>query len=110
MSREFFDYDPVTGLAEYVEFADGKMHLTYEQDVSAVLDHTKALANEGLPDKNFRGEGWLYAIIPPVVELQMRKKGIKLMDPTHLGAVVKEINQNYPHLKTTHRHHAVKRG
>ena len=106
--REFFDYDPITGLAEYVEFADGKMHLTYEQDVEAVLNHTKALANEGLPDKNFKGEGWLYAIIPAVVEMQMRKKGINLMDPTHVGKVVKEINENYPLLKTTHRHHAIK--
>jgi len=108
MSREFFDYDPLTGLVEYVEFADGKMHVTYEQDVSAVLDHTKALANEGLPDGNFRDEGWLYAVIPAVVEMQLRAKGISLTDPTHMPRLVREINENYAYLKTTHRHHAIK--
>ena len=108
MAREFFDFDQLTGLAEYVEEVDGKIHLTYEQDVSAVVDYTKALANEGLPDGNFRGEGWLYAVIPPVVELELRKKGLNLTNPDDLKRIVDEINQNYPLLKTTHRHHAIR--
>jgi len=108
MARQFFDIDPITGLTEYIEEVDGQVHLTYEQDVSAVLDHTKALANEGISDGNFRKEGWLYAVIPAVVEMQLRAKGINLMDPNHIGRVVREVNENYPLLKTTHRHHAIK--
>ena len=108
MAREFFDYDPLTGLQEYVEEVDGRIHLTYEQDVEAVLNHTKALANEGLPDQNFRGEGWLYAIIPAVVQMQMLKKGINFADQNDVAKIVQEVNENYPLLKTTTRHHALK--
>lgn len=108
MAREFFDFDPLTGLTEYIEEVDGAVHLTYEQDVEPILNHTRALANEGLPDGNFRKEGWLYAVIPAVVEMQLRAKGINLMDQNDIGRVVQEINQNYPLLKTTHRHHAIK--
>lgn len=107
MAREFFDIDPLTGLVEYIEEVDGKVHLTYEQDVAGILDYTKALANEGLPEGNFKGEGWLYAVIPAVVQMQLLKKGINVTDQNDTKRVVDEINQNYPWLKTTHRHHAL---
>lgn len=108
MAREFFDYDPFTGLEEYIEEVDGKIHLTFEQDVSPILDYTKALANEGHTEGNFRGEGWLYAVIPAVVQMDLMRKGINITDQNHTKRVVDEINQNYPLLKTTHRHHAIK--
>ena len=105
---EFFDFDPFTGLQEFVEFgADGMIHIHTYQDVEPIIDHCKALANEGLPDQNFRGEGWLYAIIPAIVQMEMLNKGIDLKDPNDIGKVVREVNQNYPILKTTHRHHAL---
>lgn len=104
---EFFDYDPVTGLEEYIEFADGKVSIHYQQDVSAVLDFAKAHANEGICEPNFRGEAWNYAIIPAVVQMQMWAKGINIADPNDLKKVVQEVNENYPHLKTTHRYHAL---
>ena len=106
---EFFDFDPFTGLEEYVEMdSDGMIHIHTYQDVEPILDHCKALANEGLPDGNFRKEGWLYAIIPTVVQLELLKKGIDLKNQNDLPKVVDEINQNYPLLKTTHRHHALR--
>ena len=108
MAREYFDHDPLTGLVEYLEFADGKMHLTYEQDVEALLDNAKALANEGISDAGFKGEAWHYSYLPDIVIMQMRAKGIDVFDQNHIGRVVREINENYPHLKTTHRYHAVK--
>lgn len=106
---EFFDFDPFTGLEEYLEIGnDGMVHIHTYQDVEPVLDYCKALANEGLPDENFRKEGWLYAIIPAIVQLDMLKKGIDLKNPNDLPKVVDEINQNYPLLKTTYRHHALR--
>jgi hypothetical protein len=106
---EFFDFDPITGLLEhYEETADGKIHIHSYQDVEPVMDYCKALANEGLPDGNFRGEGWLYALIPPILQAQLFKKGINFLDPNDTKRVVDEVNTNYPNFKTTHRHHAIK--
>jgi hypothetical protein len=108
MAREFFDFDPLTGVAEYVDWhADGGFDFTYEQDVTPFVDFAKANANQGLTEHNFKGEGWLYAIIPNVVQMQMLKKGINIMDPNHTKKMVDEINSEYPWLKTTHRHHAL---
>jgi hypothetical protein len=105
---DFFDYDPFTGLTEYYEETpDGMVHLHTYQDVEPVIDYCKALANEGLPDGNFRKEGWLYAVIPAIVQGQLFKKGINLLDENDIKKVVDEINTNYPWLKTTHRHHAL---
>jgi hypothetical protein len=105
---EFFDYDPLTGLTEYYEeTADGQIQIHTYQDVEPVIDYCKALANEGLPDGNFRGEGWLYAMLPAIVVGQLMKRGINVMDQNDVKKVVDEVNTNYPWLKTTHRHHAL---
>ena len=110
MAFEFFDYDPLTGLTEYVEFApDGKtFSIRTEQNVEPYVDFAKFLANTGATEPGFRYEGWLYALIPPGVQAEMFKKGINFMDKGSVGRVVKEINTNYPYLKTTHRHHEVR--
>ena len=110
MAREFFDFDPLTGVAEYLEWApdNSTFKLVYEQDEKPFVDFAKELANSGIPDGNFRGEGWLYAIIPPIVQLQMFEKGINFLDPNDSKKVIEEINQHYPWLKTTHRHHALR--
>ena len=110
MARELFDVDPLTGVQEYLEWSpDGStFSITTEQDVEPFLDFVKELANSGVPDGNFRKEGWLYACIPPVVQAQMFKRGVNILDPNHTKRVVQEINQNYPYCKTTHRHHALK--
>ena len=107
--REFFDYDPVTGVTEYYEEADGKISIHTEQDVQPMLDYAKALANEGLPDENWKKNGVsVYAVLPVIVLGQMAKKGIRFLDQNHVKAVVDEVNSNYPYLKTTYKHHAIK--
>lgn len=109
MAREFFDYDPLTGVTEYLEFtSEGKFHITQEQDIEPFLDFAKELANSGVTDGNFRKEGWLYAIIPPVVQAQMFKRGINILDKNDAKKVVRTINADYPWLKTTHKHHEVR--
>jgi len=108
MAREFFDYDPLTGVTEYVEWAGDKFHITSEQDVEPVLDFAKCLANTAATDPGFKSEGWLYAVIPPVVQSQLFKKGINFMDRGDMKKVLSEINTNYQYCKTTHRHHSIK--
>jgi hypothetical protein len=48
---------------------------------------------------------WLYASIPPVVEMDLRKKGLDLNKSEHMPAILKEINSNYPYLKATDKWH-----
>ena len=109
MAREFFDYDPLTGTTEYLEFTgDGKFHITTEQDVEPVIEYAKFLANTGLTDGNLRKEGWLYAIIPPVVQASMFKRGINFLDKNDAKKVVRTINADYPYLKTTSKHHEIR--
>jgi hypothetical protein len=107
---QFFDYDPLTGLEErYEETNDGKIHIHTYQDVGKIVDHTRALANSGMPDEAWKKQGVsVYAKVPLVVIGQMMKKGIKFFDPNHIGAVVREVNQNYPWLKTTDKNHEVR--
>lgn len=106
---EFFDHDPLTGMVEYYEeTSDGKIHIHTYQDVEPVMDWCKELANSGVPDGNFRKEGWLYAIIPPVIQAEMLKRGINFLDQNDVKKVVEVINKDYPVFKTTHRHHALK--
>lgn len=104
MAREFFDYDPVTGLTEYLEFtSDGKFHITTEQDVQPFIDFAKEIANAGLADKP-HGDVHTWAIIPPVVQAQMFKRGINILHRDDTKKVVADINANYPYLKLTHKY------
>lgn len=107
---EFFDYDPFTGITEYYEeTGDGKIHIHSYQDVEPVLDHCKALANEGLPDKAWRkNEVAVYAVIPAVVQMDLMKKGINILDPNAVKQVFREVNTNYRYCKTTFKHHEVR--
>lgn len=103
---EFFDFDPDTGLRYDYDYDDmtGNVSITTSQDVQAVVDYTKALANDSLTDKGIKKGWWLYAKVPPIVQLQMRAKGIKLDDPTATKRIIAEINENYPHLKCTQKY------
>lgn len=106
---EFFDYDPLTGLEErYEETADGKIHLHTYQDVEPALEKALAVRNQGMSDDAWRKQGVAtYAEFPLAIAGQMMRKGIKVFDPNHLGAVVREINQNYPYFKCTDKNHMV---
>ncbi len=110
MRGEFFDYDPLTGLYEtYEQTADGKIHIHTYQDVSRIVESSKALANSGEPDEQWKKNGVsMYAQIPLTIVGQMLKKGINVFDQNHIGAVVREVNATYPYLKTTYKHHEVR--
>ena len=112
MRGEFFDYDPLTGLREqYEEHPDGTVSIHTYQDIEPHLRIAKHIRNTGGSDESWQKRGSaLYAIIPPILQGAMLKKGINFMDPNHIGKVVQEINENYPAFKATDKHHTVKEG
>jgi hypothetical protein len=108
---EFFDYDPVTGVTEYFrEDADGKCHITYEQDVTKALEVAKFKRNLGMSDQAWSKQGVAsYAEVPLAVALQAQKNhGINFMDPNHTAAFVSYVNTYCPFFKNTDKHHEVK--
>lgn len=102
---DFLDYDPVTGISNYFDYDEmtGEARITRVADVEPLLDYTRKLAREGGTDKGIKKGFWLYAKVPPIVELQMRAKGISLTDADATKRIIQEINTNYPHLKCTQK-------
>ena len=103
MSR-LFDYDPATGMAQYFDYDPlrDEIHIRHEQDVSVILDQIK---EKRLSAKAFGTVETFahYATIPAIVELELRRKGINLLDRNATKAIAKEIEANYPYLKTTEK-------
>lgn len=85
--------------------ATQKTVITTKQDVQPILDRMSEIRNSGHGDSAVKGEFWHYASIPAHVELELRQKGINIYDPNHQKAMFRELNQNYPHLKTTRLKH-----
>jgi hypothetical protein len=104
---EFLDFDPVTGITHYFDFdeATGNAHITYEQDVEPILDYTKRLANDGATDRGIKESWWKYAVIPAIVQVKLRAKGIDINDPGSTKRIIQEINEHYPAIKTTQKNH-----
>lgn len=103
---EFFDYDPVTGVTEYYEEQDGKIMIHTYQDVEPFKDYAKEIANSGAADEKWKKHGaTVYAVIPPIIQGHMLKRGINFLDQNDIGKVVKEMNTTYSQFKTTHKHH-----
>ena len=101
---EFFDYDPVAGIRTDTEYDEmsGQMTVIRTADVEPHLDATKSLANEDEFSKAGIKQGWwLYASITPVVELQLRAKGINIYDKNDEKRMFEEINTNYPYIRCT---------
>jgi hypothetical protein len=98
--KRLLDYDPINGVScwfEYNDF-DKRVTLTHEQDVSAILDRNKAMANDD--DKSKRG----------IIEW-MNKFGVDLNNPDHKQKVFELLNHpDYRYLKTTSLMHTVKTG
>ena len=101
-----FDHDPVTGVTTHWDYdpITDKIHLTYEQDVSKILDQIK---EKRLTSKSFGHveEFAHYATIPTIVQMELKKKGMDLMDRNATKRIVREIESVYPYLKTTEKRH-----
>ena len=103
-----FDHDPETGITEYFDYdpITDQVLMTYSQDTSAMLDTIATARNN--PDNWNKGvkESWaMYASIPPVVQMELMKKGLSLDRKDDMKAILKEINTNYPFLRLTDKWH-----
>lgn len=107
---DFLDYDPVTGIRHDFEYDEmtGEARITYTQDVQALVDYTKGLANDSATDKGIKKGWWLYAKIPAIEEVRMRAAGISLTDPAATERILQWINTRAPYLKCTQKNEGTK--
>lgn len=107
MAREFLDYDPLTGLAEYYEeHSDGRISIHTMQDVQPAMDAAQRLRNMGGPDDAWNETGTtVYAALPLAIVGKMMKEGINIFDQNDMPRVLKEVNSTYSNFKTTYKHH-----
>lgn len=104
-----FDHDPETGVTEYFDYdpINDSVAITTKQDVSQFLDQMKQIRDD--PTRWAQGvkENWaLYCSIPPVVELELRNRGLSLYNKDHMKKILKVINTEYPYLKATDKWHS----
>jgi len=100
---ELLEFDPLTGVSRYFDFDEETkvVTLTSKQDVSGLLEHTKALRNANATDSGIKRGMWHYASIPPMLEMQMRSAGIDLYDPGSTKRIIQWINEHAPAFKVT---------
>lgn len=108
----FFDFDPLTGIRTDMEYNEetGDATLIQSSDISAAVDYAKSLANTGIADQGIKKGLWKYAVIPPIVQIALRQKGLDIYskDAGMMNRVLREIDENYPWIKTTTKKHRVK--
>lgn len=101
---DFFEIDPISGIRTDFKWSENDQEYTLlrSADVEPVLEAAKIARNEGgLNREDIKRNWWHYASIPPIVQLQLRAKGINIHDKDHQDRMIAEINTNYPHLKMT---------
>lgn len=102
-----FEYNPTRGTYYEIEdLTNGDIAIHTKQDAQPVLDHAARLRNSNANDKV--GDFCHYATIPAGVEVELRAKGLNIYDKNNTKRLVREIETNYPYLKTTNLRHSVK--
>jgi hypothetical protein len=105
----FFDYDAETGIRETFDYdpIQDRVMITATQDVTGFLDLMNEIRKHPeISAKGMKEEWWHYASIPPVVEMELKKKGLDLNNKDHMKPILREINANYPYLKSTTKNHS----
>ena len=103
-----FDYDPLTGVSQHFDFdpVTEQIRLTSSQDLSFLMEQLKQKRNNPEAWKKGIKESFAhYATIPPIIELELKKKGIDIYNPNQTKELLREININYPFLKVTTARH-----
>ena len=100
---ERLDFDPLTGIGTFIDFADGKMAISQKQDVSAILESNKESQKDEEALKRGMKESFVkVASIPPIVQLQWLEEGIDLMNPDHWPKVKAKLNDpEWRNIRTT---------
>jgi len=112
MTRRILDYNPLTGQTvnfEYVH-SQNKIVITHEQNVDDILRVTKAMQNdEDRTKKGIAADMWHYAKIPESILLKIKQDhGIDFKSREDFPRLLTVINSEYPHFKTTSKHHSIK--
>ena len=87
-----FDYDATTGVTQYYDYDPVKdeHRMTSVQDLDAFMEALKQKRNN--PEawaKGVKQEWAHYASIPPVIEMELRKKGIDIFNPHQTKELIK---------------------
>ena len=103
----FLHTDPNSGLSYYedTDEVSGITKIRSMQDVEPVLRRAEMKRKEGTSDKGIAGHMKEYCYLPMGIMLEMMKKGINMMNPSpsDWNSFFREIETNYPHLKTTEK-------
>jgi len=97
----------ITTTFDYIPETDTTI-LYREQDVSAILDANKAIANDGQITKDgIKGNWWHYFQIPNIViEKWLNEHGVDVYNKDHMKKVFELVNRpEYRYLKTTTKMH-----
>ena len=105
---KFLDYNPANGAWVETNYSahEDKITVHRKQDLEGLLAYTKANRDSGVNDKI--GKDFFfskYATIPAVIQVELLKKGINVHNPNQTKEVMRELNRNYPYLKTTNLTH-----
>ena len=106
MSYSQFSYDPHTGVQTLVdEDMSGTLHFLRREDLSGVIELAKQNRAARRDDAMMKTDEFfcLFASIPPTIEHELLKKGLRLGRDDDMPAIIKEIEANYPYLKHTER-------
>jgi hypothetical protein len=106
------EYDPHTGVMETTVDNDEEsdfLTVNKTQDVEGLLERNKTLRDSGATDIGIKNGLWMYASIPIAVQYELLKRGINVHSKWDRAKVLDVINSEYPYLKTTNKHHSIKR-
>lgn len=111
--KQVIEYDPLSGITTTFDYDEGTdtTIIGREQDVSAILEKNKALANnDDVTKEGIKNSWWLYAEIPNIViEKWLNEHGVNLYNRDHQKAVFRLLNQpEYRYLRTTNKYHMPK--
>jgi hypothetical protein len=104
---EHFWFDPVKGISEDWDYDEMTGTATFHKttDVEPLLKAMHEARATGSTNATWKREmPSAYAFIDPVTEMKLLQKGIdiyNLRTPEQQKAFFKEIETNYPHLKST---------
>ena len=106
---KWVEYDPLSGITNHHDYNEetGKLTIARSQDVTSILERAKSIRNDSAADLGIKKGFWHYCTIPVTIQLELKKKGLDVFsqDQTMTNRIIKEINQNYPYLKMTQKHH-----
>lgn len=102
--KHLFDYDPLTGAVEHVEFdhSENRTLVHRSADVQPIIDRNKELANH--TDGRHPVLGWHAASIPiDVALIWLERFGVKVWDKAYWPEVRRLLNSNeWRYLRVKH--------